>query len=349
MQTKQQNLQLALKELEKKLNDIHKGMYPKKILQDLGRAGAFEAFFTNGADGLEKAIDSIYQVARICGNSGFLAWCQNALCWYLLNSANPNKELFAKVSSGEVLGGTGLSNPIKSFAGIESIALKAKQESDGFILNGTLPWVSNIEYGHYFGAIAKIENSDEFVMGLIECDKTKMTLKENVHFIGLEGSATKSCVLKDYKLENKDIITNPWSKYSKRIMPGFVLLQGGLALGLIDNALYQIQAESNSKGGINAYLPFDLDSAKSQRDDLALQAKNLAKTPYDESSEFFNKILKLKFDLANLALQVAQANMLATGTKGYLLDSKASKTWIESNFVAIVTPSTKHIAKLLKA
>jgi alkylation response protein AidB-like acyl-CoA dehydrogenase len=45
---------------------------------------------------------------------------------------------------GETLGGTGMSNPMKSFAQIESLLLKATPVDGGYRINGTLPWVSNL-------------------------------------------------------------------------------------------------------------------------------------------------------------------------------------------------------------
>jgi len=46
------------------------------------------------------------------------------------------------VATGRILGGTGLSNPMKALARIEPLRLSAVETCDGFVLNGTLPWVS---------------------------------------------------------------------------------------------------------------------------------------------------------------------------------------------------------------
>ena len=57
------------------------------------------------------------------------------------------------------LGGTGLSNPMKSFAQIEALLLKATPVEGGYLVNGTLPWVSNLAPDHYFGAIAAVQTA----------------------------------------------------------------------------------------------------------------------------------------------------------------------------------------------
>ncbi|TLD80975.1 acyl-CoA dehydrogenase [Helicobacter sp. MIT 05-5293] len=343
-----------LERLHKDVVAIHKGFYPRSILVELGKAGAYQSFLTQGEKGLMEAIEVIAQVSCVCGNTGFCVWAQEALAWYLYNSANPDSELFAKVSQGAILGGTGLSNPVKSFAGLESIKLKASKVSGGYLINGTLPWVSNIEQGHYFGAIAKVESdepteSPHYVMGIVECNGTSVALKEEIKFCGLEGSATKSVILKDYFLSAKRIISDPLEAKLPQIMPGFVLLQIGIALGLIQSGIDKITKESHSKNGVNAYLPMNLENLISQKDSLLKRTQTLAQTPFDTRKEYFHDVLQLKSDCASLTLLVAQNCMLATGTKGYLQNSLASKLLIESYFVAIVTPSIKHIAKVLES
>jgi alkylation response protein AidB-like acyl-CoA dehydrogenase len=46
---------------------------------------------------------------------------------------------------------------MKSFAQIESLLLKATPVDGGYLVNGTLPWVSNLGPDHYFGAIAAVQ------------------------------------------------------------------------------------------------------------------------------------------------------------------------------------------------
>ena len=47
-------------------------------------------------------------------------------------------------ATGKILGGTGLSNPMKSFFGIEKLKLKGRKVDGGYVVRGALPWVSNL-------------------------------------------------------------------------------------------------------------------------------------------------------------------------------------------------------------
>ena len=63
--------------------------------------------------------------------------------------------MLPQLASGEVLGGTGMSNPMKYFAAIESLALEGEAVAGGFRVSGRLPWVSNLGPGHVFGTAFK--------------------------------------------------------------------------------------------------------------------------------------------------------------------------------------------------
>ena len=74
-------------------------------------------------------------------------WCQDALGWYIFASDNDGLKasLGRRVATGDALGGTALSNPMKTFFGIE---IDPPQSAAGRRrLRGArrlLPYVSNL-------------------------------------------------------------------------------------------------------------------------------------------------------------------------------------------------------------
>src|SRR6202030_1395693 len=135
-------------------------VYPDELLQRLGDVGAWASHQPrNGAADLRCAIQSISALGEVCGATAFMAWCQNTLVWYAVNSGNPALAGIADgVATGEILGGTGLSNPMKSFFGIERLKLRGRRVEGGYVVRGALPWVSNLGPDHFFGAIFEIED-----------------------------------------------------------------------------------------------------------------------------------------------------------------------------------------------
>lgn len=84
--------------------------------------------------------------------------------------------------SGEILGATGLSNPMKSFNDLEKLNLEHTYVDGQLVVSGRMPAVSNIQEDHYFGAISKHESSDEFVMFILRANQDGITLVEKQTF-----------------------------------------------------------------------------------------------------------------------------------------------------------------------
>lgn len=322
---------------------IHSGMYPGEILRKLGENGFYSAFMRGGISGLAEMTMNIAKVSKVCGNTGFCVWAQASLIWYLLNSCNPQpsqKELFAKLSNGEILGGTGLSNPLKAFAGLEKIRLKARYVENGIIINGTLSWVSNLQVGHYFAVIAQIEDStfcaQNCVFALIHCNEA-LKLKPTPPFSAYEGSGTFATIFKDYFVSEENILSNAASDILPKITAGFVLMQCGMGLGLGECAIKEIA---------KSYLQKEyLQSLQSRLQSLREQILYLADKIHD--TDALDSVLRVKFDLIPLVNELANLCVMHCGANGYLHGAAASKLLIESAFFSIVSPSNGHIQKLL--
>ena len=114
-------------------------VYPAELLRGLGKVGAWSSHVPQeGPADLRCAIQSIAVIGEVCGATAFMAWCQNTLVWYAANSTNLKlaSHFGDSFSSGRVLGGTGLSNPMKSFFGIERLKLKGRKVEGGYIVKG---------------------------------------------------------------------------------------------------------------------------------------------------------------------------------------------------------------------
>src|SRR3989344_1155591 len=72
------------------------------------------------------AIRAMAEASRVCGATGFMMWCQAVCGLYLQQSGNPTLmgDVLQRHASGAGMGGTALSNPMKSYAQIESLLLK---------------------------------------------------------------------------------------------------------------------------------------------------------------------------------------------------------------------------------
>src|SRR3546814_15417946 len=109
----------AKAELAPLVQVIDQGHYPGEYMHHLGALGGFGAGIPAelGGQGLDLAtqIEATTLVGQECGSTAFLVWCQSSCAWYLLHSPNEavRNRYLARVSKGELLSGTGMSNAVK--------------------------------------------------------------------------------------------------------------------------------------------------------------------------------------------------------------------------------------------
>jgi len=330
------------------------GLYPEQVLKKLGSIGAFNHHLpATRADGLTDmgaAIQTMAVVSHECMSTGFTMWCQDTCGWYLQNAANPTvrDNWLPKVSSGEVLAGTGMSNTMKAFAGIEELRLTGKRVDGGYVVNGSLPWVSNLGEDHVFGTQFKLEGgTDRTVMALVDCASEGFTLRLSAHFTALEGTRTFACIFENVFIPDEMIIDEDGAAFLRRARSGIVLLQFGMGVGNIQSCIDLCRDVEPVLGHVNGYLDDRPDELQDELDDLVDGVLALAESPFETSDEFFQDLLQLRLGAGELALRASQSAMLHTGAKGYLKSAPAQRKLRESYFVAIVTPAIKHLRKEL--
>ena len=324
-------------------------LYPADFMRKLGSIGAFSSHADLRDVDLNPAIDAMSEVSLVCGSSGFMTWCQDALVWYIANSDNGalKDKLLAKVADGAMLGGTGLSNPMKSFFGIEKLKLKGKRVEGGYVVNGALPWVSNLGPDHIFGTIFETPDGEK-VMFIGDCADDAIELLPCDPFLAMDGTGTYGLQFRNAFIPDDMVLAHAALPFVKKIRAGFVLLQAGMGIGVIRDCISIMQRTKTSLGHVNKYLtaqqPEDFASALAE---LADEVKALASTPYDASDAYWRRVVEARLQIGDLTMAAAHAAMLHTGARGYMKSHRAQRRMREAYFVGIVTPATKQLRKML--
>jgi alkylation response protein AidB-like acyl-CoA dehydrogenase len=343
---------IARKELAPQAAAIDAGtLYPEKLLRRLGEVGAWGSHCPgNGAADLRCAIQSMAAIGEVCGATAFMAWCQNTLVWYAANSDNPklSAKFANKFASGEILGGTGLSNPMKSFFGIEKLKLKGKKVDGGYLVRGALPWVSNLGPGHFFGTI--FEREDEpggIVMFLADCSDPAVTLQRCKPFLAMDGTGTYGVQFRDLFVPDDLILAEPAAPFVTKIRAGFILLQAGMGLGLIKDCIAIMDEVGGPLGHVNQYLPQQPLHFQDLLAELEAETMALARDPFNAEDSYWRRVVALRLRLGEASVAAAHAAMLHCGARGYLRSHRVQRRLREAYFVAIVTPATKQLRKML--
>jgi alkylation response protein AidB-like acyl-CoA dehydrogenase len=344
---------IARKVLAPLAADIDSGsVYPADVLRRLGEVGAWRSHrpHPNGSADLRCAIQSTSALGEVCGATAFMAWCQNTLVWYAANSSNP--ALVAKFAddfaTGKILGGTGLSNPMKSFFGIERLKLKGRRVDGGYVVRGALPWVSNLGPNHLFGTIFEIEGqASEIVMFLADCANPAVTLQPCKPFLAMDGTGTYGVQFRDLFVSDDHILAELAGPFVKKIRAGFILLQAGMGIGLIKDCIAIMNEVAEPLGHVNRYLPQQPTDFQEMLSDLDAETMELARDPFNPDDSYWRRVLALRLRLGDACVAAAHAAMLHCGARGYLKSHRVQRRLREAYFVAIVTPATKQLRKML--
>jgi alkylation response protein AidB-like acyl-CoA dehydrogenase len=343
---------LARRELAPLAGAIDSGsVYPAELLRRLGDAGAWSSHRPDeGKADLGCAIQSIAALGEVCGATAFMAWCQNTLAWYAFNSGNPALAGFADdVASGKILGGTGLSNPMKSLFGIEKLKLKGRRVDGGYVVRGALPWVSNLGPDHYFGTIFEVEDTaGEIVMFLADCSDPAITLQPCKPFLAMDGTGTYGVQFRDLYVPDDLILAAPAGPYVRKIRAGFILLQAGMAIGLIRDCIAIMNEVGGSLGHVNRYLPQQPTDFQKLLSELETQTMEMAADPFNADDGYWRGVVDLRLQAGDASVAAAHAAMLHCGARGYLMSHRAQRRLREAYFIAIVTPATKQLRKMLQ-
>jgi alkylation response protein AidB-like acyl-CoA dehydrogenase len=335
----------ALRPLVRSIDE--QGLYPAEVMRELGAAGAFHAHAgaVGNDHGLVAAIEAMTEVGSVCISTSFCVWCQDALVWYLANSENPvaRQRFLGEVAQGRRLGGTGLSNPMKALSGIEPLALRGVKVPGGYRVTGRLSFVSNVEPGHLFAGIFRLEGGQENrVMAVFEAGTENVSLVRNAHFIALEGSATYSVQIRDAFVPEEQVLSDDADTFVSKVRKGFVLLQTGMGLGAARGAARSMREDTTGRR-LGAQLPLGPDDIDERCEAAAARINVLARDPQMTDRPAFLEVLRARLAVSWLALEAAQAAMLQFGARGYLTGSEPARRLREAQFVAIITPSVKHI------
>lgn len=318
------------------------GVYPGDLMKGLGEQGFYSA---STADQLVL----IREVATVCGSTAFVVWCQAAAIGFVQNGGSEplKRDLSSDLLAGRVLGGTGISNAMKMYAGMEELRLAGERTATGYRLNGSLPFVSNLGPGHWFGVVFHTGDSQR-AMAFVPSDLAGLRMVPVDGYLGLNGTATYSCQFDDVEIPQDYILADPADEWIAKIRPGFVLTQAGMALGLTQASIASMLSLKEKQNTSNRFLKQQPEELEQRLGELRERADHLAQHPA-AGKDYFKAVVQVRLDSAYLALDAAQAEMLHAGAAGYAAGSATSRRLRESLFLAVVTPAVKQLEKILQS
>jgi alkylation response protein AidB-like acyl-CoA dehydrogenase len=323
------------------------------LLPRLAQAGAFRVGVPTelGGTGGDET-DAVAEIARVSERSmtaGFVFWGHRTFIEYLLQTPNlPLRDrLLPDMLAGRVAGATGLSNAMKFLSGLEELQVVARRESDGFRLDGKLPWVTNLRPAgfHVAAAVAHADGPGAFVAVLAH-DAAGMTRTSDLDLMAMRGSDTAAIDVRAVRIDAGAILHPHAARWLPQVRPAFLGLQCGMSIGLARRAL----SEAAAHGGPARHVLRDSLSALSS-ELAALEKKLRDGLRQDAFHAAPAALFQIRIALAEVASSAVALELQASGGRAYLSPQGDgfARRWKEAAFLPVVTPSVVQLRAALAA
>ncbi|WMD22421.1 acyl-CoA dehydrogenase family protein [Achromobacter seleniivolatilans] len=313
---------------------------PRLAAANLFRYGVPEAQGGLPGTDIGDAIEAVSQVAEQSVASAFVAWGQRVFIEYLLRS--PNTALtaawLAPLLAGEQAGATALSNAMKFLSGIESLQIGAREEGGHWVLDGRMPWVTNLRVQGFLVAAAVTAPDGTPAVVALPHDIAGLVRSQDLSLLALQSSNTAALEVQGVRIGPEWLIHSDARQYLPRARPAFAGLQCGLSIGLARRAL-RAANEAGKGQASRGILAKPLEALRTQVDEL--NASLIAGVRSDRFVVEPWALFEIRIALAEAANQAVQLELQASGGAAYLKPAGAgfARRWREAAFLPIVTPS----------
>jgi alkylation response protein AidB-like acyl-CoA dehydrogenase len=311
---------------------------PRLVAARLVGVGVPVALGGTGGD-TSDAVRAIAAVAQESLTAAFMLWGHRSYVEYLLQT--PNKALakrhLAAVLAGQVAGASGLSNAMKSLAGLEKLQVRARSDGADFILNGKLPWVTNLRPAgfHVAAAIDREDGGPAFVAFLAH-DDAGLTRSADLDIMGMRSSDTAALTFENVRIGKDRILAENADAWLSAMKPSFIALQCGMSIGLARRALAEAaKAATKDRGSVRSAIA-------SVRDHLdRAEAELLSGLSQGRFVDDAARLFELRIEFAAIVADATGLELQATGGRAYLTGPGRdfARRWRESAFIPLVTPS----------
>ena len=272
-------------------------------------------------------IEVLKELAHHSLTASFISWGQRTFIDNILKSPNPyfREHYLEGLLSGEYAGATALSNAVKFLSDLEELNVSIVEEDGNLYLKGRLPWVTNARADRFLSIfVAGFEDGSHQPLVLaVPSDAENFSRSADLEFVSLQGGNTAALTFN----------------------PAFLGYQFGLALGLAEKSLAEVEANLSVRSILREEWEEQVAALTEIQDQLyrgLLQPGYFVERP--------KELFQLRIDIVDVVAQSLLLELQASGGRGYLSNSTSGfiRRWNEGAFLPIVSPSAVQLRHILE-
>lgn len=222
--------------------------FPVDTFRKMGQQGLLGIAYPEeeggaGLDYLSYAI-AVEEVARVCGSTALSMAAHNTLgCGPLYHFGTPEqkKKFLRKLTTGEILGAYGLTEP-NSGSDAGGMETRAVKDGEYWVLNGSKAWMTNGGYAGLY-TVAALTDPEKRTKGisafLIEKGQEGVEIGSEYDKLGCRGSNTVEFFLSDCRVHESMLlgeVNRGFQQFMEILNMGRISI-GAMALGLAQASL----------------------------------------------------------------------------------------------------------------
>ena len=131
-------------------------------------------------------------------------------------------------------------------------------------------------------------------MFLADCSDPAITLQPCKPFLAMDGTGTYGVQFRDVFVPDDLILAEQAGPFVKKIRAGFILLQAGMALGLIRDCIDIMDEVDAPLGHVNRYLPQQPAQFRELHAEFEKETMALARDPYNADDSYWRRVVALR-------------------------------------------------------
>lgn len=304
---------------------------PFETLRELGSRGLLDLGLSGS---LVPQAAVVFDLATECTATAFSLWAHRASLEYLHATGT---EIPDAMRTGAVPGCSAMAPAFKHAAGIGEIPVTLSRRGGELVLNGTVPWASNLYPEGVVVLPAVREDGNQVVVrSRVAAPGVRVRLLEDL--MALNATASGILTFQDVALDPaEDLLSEDLPSFLAAVRGPFLLLQTAFCLGLSAAAL---AAAQDCLQGVAEVFRGELEEATGDHRRLRADLVRMAGTPRANSPR---DLLRLRLDAALLTGRATRVEGKVVGGRGYAMSSPTARRAREAAFLPVQSPTEGHL------
>lgn len=305
---------------------------PFETLRELGQRGLLDLGLGGGDLRGQAAV--VFDLAVECTATAFSLWGHRSGLEYLDAVGAP---VASELRTGDVPLCSAMAPAFKAAAGIGEIPVTLTRRGDHLVLDGTVPWASNL-YPDAVVILPVVREDGHTAIVRTRVAAHGVSVRPLENLMALNATASGILRLEGVEIDaEQDVLTEDVPGFLATVRGPFLLLQTSFCLGLSAAALTSAR---ENLGGVGEMFREDLDDAVAQQQRLRADLVRLAREPRAAAPR---ELLQLRLDAALLTGEATRLEAKIVGGRGYALSSPTARRAREAAFLPVQSPTEGHL------